>query len=488
MREIKLKVNRHSGKTLMEALLEEGVQLGGTCGGRGTCGKCKASVNGQDVLACKHKVTEDVIVTVDDGGENVTVKTVTIQLPEGFSADQAEEGSYGIAIDLGTTTVVVMLWNLHTGELVDVEAVSNPQRFYGADVISRISFALRAPWNLKRLQSCLVNEVNQTISKLTIRYDIALGQIRKIAVVGNTVMSHLFLGEDVRGLAAHPFTPAFTGSVKAAARELGLAAHEEAEVYIGPNMAGHVGSDITAGVLAWGSLQKGGSRMLLDIGTNGEIFLETEDKTYCCSTAAGPAFEGGALHQGMRGAEGAISGVSVKDGIVHTDVIGGGPAKGICGSGIIDALAVMIETGAMDHFGTMEKPFVLSKENENCDAVTVIQADVREVQMAKAAIAAGCSILLQEGGTTLEKLEEIGIAGAFGSAIHIDRAIRIGLLPKAEVSKFRTLGNAAGLGAAMMLLSEPCRKKAENIAESVEHVELAALTEFQSRYIEEMNF
>ena len=211
MKEIKLKVKTHKGKILAEALSEEGLMTGGTCGGMGTCGKCKATVNGQEVRDCKYRITEDVIVQVPIEREDITVKEAGLRLPEGFVFDKAESGTYGIAIDLGTTTVVVMLWDLAEGRLIDVEAISNPQRFYGADVMSRISFVLRSPWNLKRVQSSLINELNQAISRLVTKYGLRLGQIRKIAAVGNTTMSHLFLGEDITGLAAYPFTPAFTG-------------------------------------------------------------------------------------------------------------------------------------------------------------------------------------------------------------------------------------------------------------------------------------
>jgi len=488
MKKLKLKAEKYKGKTLMEALAEEGVQLAGTCGGRGTCGKCQVKADGRDVLACRQSVTENVTVEVPEHEEDWSAKEGALQLPEGFVCEEAEADTYGVALDLGTTTVVVMLWDLARGILTDVEAVANPQRHYGADVMSRIGFVLRAPWNLKRLQSSLINEVNQTISRLVMKQGIKLGQIRKIAAVGNTAMSHLFLGEDVSGLAGHPFAPAFTGSVTAMAREMGLAAHEEAEVYMAPNIAGHVGSDITAGVLASGYADEDGNRLLLDIGTNGEIVLTSKVKNYCCSAAAGPAFEGSALSHGMRAAEGAVYRVNLAEGNVETETVGGGPARGICGSGIIDALAVMLEGGTMDRFGSIAENFVLAKETESLPAVVVTQQDVREVQMAKAAIAAGCSVLLEKSGLTLEDLEEIGIAGAFGGAIRVESGMKIGLLPETDRSKFRSLGNAAGLGVSMMLLSEKCREKAEQIAVSMEHVELAASTTFQERYIEEMNF
>ena len=490
MKEIKLKVNLYKDKTLQEALSAEGVETGGTCNGTGTCGKCRVKANGKEVLACQYRITEDVTVLVEDGHEDAGVKTATLHLPEGFTADEAEADTYGVAIDLGTTTVVVMLWNLAEAKLVDVEAISNPQRFYGADVMSRIGFVQRAPWNLKRLQSSLINEVNRTISKLLMKHNLKLGQVRRIAVVGNTAMSHFFLGEDVAGLASWPFTQAFTGSVTTTARAMGLAGHEEAEVYVGPNMAGHVGSDITAGILAAGYMEEAsvGNRLFFDIGTNGEIVLTSKVKSYCCSTAAGPAFEGGALHHGMRAAEGAIYKVKLSDGKAEIETVGGAVAKGICGSGIIDALAVMKESGVMDHFGTIDKPFVLAEGDGETDAIEVVQQDVREIQMAKAAIAAGSQMLLEAAGLTLEDIDEIGIAGAFGNAIDLESAKAIGLLPKTESSKTHSLGNSAGLGASMMLLSGKCREKAEHIVASVEHVELAALPAFQMRYIEEMNF
>lgn len=511
MKEIKLKVNAYKDQTIMEALAAEGVQSGGTCGGRGTCGKCRVHANEKDVLACRERITEDVTVLVDDGKEDVNVKVSAVALPEGFSCDEAEAETYGVALDLGTTTIVVMLWNLAEGTLVDVEAVSNPQRVYGADVMSRIGFVQRAPWNLTRLQSSLMNEINQAMSRLMMKHGIDLGQIRKITAVGNTVMSHFFLGEDVSGLASYPFAPSFTGSVVTTARAVGIAAHEEAEVYVGPNIGGHVGSDITAGILAAGYLEDKNieNRLFFDIGTNGEIVLTSKVKSYCCSAAAGPAFEGSALYQGMRAMPGAICNVAVTDGVVHTETIGGEAAKGICGSGIIDAMSVMVKHQVVDVFGRIHSEeeleerwpmgsdlpshiyseegvnhFLLTKE----PAVLVTQQDVREIQMAKAAIAAGSQMLMEEAGLCLNDIAEIGIAGAFGNAIDLSSAKTIGLLPDADTSKMRALGNGAGIGASMMLLSGKCREKAEKIASSIEHVELAASADFQNRYIEEMNF
>lgn len=491
MKEIKIQCDKYIGKTLMEALAEEGVQLAGTCGGMGSCGKCKVNANGQKVLACKERVTEDVTVLVSEGREDFSIKETVGTLPEDFVCDSGEAGCYGVALDLGTTTVVVMLWDLASGTLIDVEAISNPQRFYGADVMSRIGFVLRAPWNLKRLQSCLVNEINQAVSRLIMKHDIELGQIRKIAAVGNTAMSHFFLGEDVSGLGAYPFQPAFTGSVVTTAREMGLAAHEEAEVYVGPNIAGHVGSDITAGVLAAGYMEeaRGDNRLFFDIGTNGEILLAAKEQAYCCSTAAGPAFEGSALQQGMRAVPGAICKVDIVEGVVTVDTVGSEPAVGICGSGMIDAMAAMVKYQVVDSYGRIDGPaevnhFQLTKDPE----VLVTQQDVREIQMAKAAIAAGSQMLMKEAGLSLENLDEVGIAGAFGNAIDIESAKVIGLLPRVDSTKIRTLGNGAGIGASMLLLSEPCREKAEKIAASVKHVELATSTDFQMRYIEEMNF
>lgn len=489
MREIIIRYEQHKNMSLMDALRLEGVQTEGTCGGMGTCGKCQVIANGVPVLACRHQVTEDLKVLVADGKEEVSLKEEGIILPDHFICDEAEPDTYGIAIDLGTTTVVIMLWDLARGSLVDVKAVSNPQKHYGADVMSRIGFTMRAPWNLTRLQSSLMNELNRVISDLIAKHGLKLAQIQKVSAVGNTVMSHLFLGEDVCGLGQYPFQQAFEGSVITTARQIGIAAHEEAEVYVGPNMAGHVGSDITAGVLAAGYMEgERDNRLFIDIGTNGEMLLTCGGKAWCCSTAAGPAFEGSALHQGMRGAEGAVFQVKIEEDEIKAETIGGKPAVGICGSGIIDALAVMMQCGAMDRFGGIAKNFVLTKETETLPAVVVTQQDVRQVQMAKAAIAAGTAELLQKAGLEVKDLKEIGIAGAFGNAIHVESGMAIGLLPETEVSRFRSLGNAAGVGASMLLLSSDCRKKAESIAAAAEHVELAVSTDFQNRYIEKMNF
>lgn len=427
-------------------------------------------------------------------------------------AGDREKDNYGVAVDIGTTTAVVMLWNLADGAMMDVSAVTNPQGAYGADVISRITFAGEAEGNLRVLQKAIIDCINRAITGFEEEDGICSGNIYQMTVVGNTTMSHIFLGIDPAQLAQAPFAPVFTKGVSAAAKDLGLKAFDGAEVYTASNIAGHVGSDITAGIITTDLMDRDKGHLFIDIGTNGEIVLTGNGRAVACSTAAGPAFEGSSISQGMRAARGAIEKVDIREDRVEIGVIGDCEPIGICGSGIIDAVGELIRTGIVDKSGRLlsreklEKKgispavldhvradgkandFVLYQSPDGRSDVVITQKDVREVQLAKAAIAAGITIMMREIGVTLDTLERVSIAGAFGSYIRNASAIHIGLLPKVSEERIVSLGNAAGIGASMILLSARCREEAERDAREIEHIELAGRPDFQDEYMTAMMF
>ena len=411
---------------------------------------------------------------------------------------------YGLAVDIGTTTAVAILWDLTSLRCIGAAARTNPQSLYGADVISRIQHCSMSENGLEDLQACIAGCVKDMTEELCRQHGIDPLRIYRIVAVGNTTMGHLFLGIDPKPLARSPFAPVFVEGQRRRACELNLNVNPLAEVYFLPHMAGHVGADITGVLLSTGIKEKQGAYLAIDIGTNGEILLSHNGKVLVCSTAAGPAFEGACIHKGMRAADGAIERVKPEGNDIAVSTIGDKPAVGICGSGLIDAVAALVKLGVVDASGRMVsasesatlppdiarritehdgKPaFILSGD------VILTQQDIREVQLAKGAIRAGAETLLQSIGLTADRLDEVLLAGAFGSYIDKVSALEIGLLPNLSPDKVSSVGNAAGAGASMALLNEDSRTKAETLAAQVQHIELSANPQFQEKYIEAMGF
>jgi uncharacterized 2Fe-2S/4Fe-4S cluster protein (DUF4445 family) len=418
---------------------------------------------------------------------------------------------YGAAFDIGTTTVVGMLWNLSKVKLIDVIAMTNPQSAYGADVISRITYSMIDGNHLKLLTDKVRDCLNEIITEFTLRHPIDPQNIIKATVVGNTTMSHLFIGMDPSSLARAPFEPAFHGPVEKTAEELGLMMNRSAGVHLLPNIAGHVGSDIVGVLLASEIKKLSGVRLAIDIGTNGEIVLAHNGRMLVCSTAAGPAFEGARIYQGMRAARGSIEGVLIENGEVKVRIIENTEPIGICGSGLIDAVAQMLDAGLVNYKGNIlnaeeaeahdlspdlaarlrkghaGNEFVLVWKDQGEDIV-ITQKDIREVQLAKGAVYGGIVILMQCLGVELPQLEEIMLAGAFGSYINKRSILRIGMVPNAGVDKITHIGNAAGVGACMALLSQAEREQANIQSNEVEHIELALHPDFEREYINAMYF
>lgn len=520
------------GMTVLEVATVCGVDIDGNCSGAGTCGKCKVKVlsensdkpdevekrnltetekKGNFRLACRYKPTCDLVVEVSiaDGAGNR--KTSMIDLPDWFMNNGNAGKGYGIAFDIGTTTVVAMLWNLENTELMDIKAVTNPQSVFGADVISRIMYAGDNPANLAVIHKKIVDCLNVLLEEFAAKHNLNKEDISGITVVGNTTMSHLFAGVDPTALATAPFKPAFLASKRGIARDFGVMAGKDTLLYLLPNIAGHVGSDITAGILATNIMNENKNNLFVDIGTNGEIVLSAKGRTLTCSTAAGPAFEGATIYQGMRAASGAIERVTIQNDDVDIVVIDGLKPTGICGSGIIDAVAQLLKNKIIDQTGKFVKAenlldqgcsegiakrlrinahgkeFVLAYV-EDGDDIVITQKDVREVQLAKAAIYAGIKILMKELGVEEPDLDKVSIAGAFGNYIDKESALIIGLLPDISIEKIVSVGNAAGVGASLALLSGGLQNEAEKIACEAEHLELADHEGFQDEYLNAMSF
>ncbi|MFU8793936.1 MAG: ASKHA domain-containing protein [Dethiobacteria bacterium] len=423
------------------------------------------------------------------------------------------EQLYGVAFDIGTTTIVGSLLDLKTASVIAVAAVTNPQNIYGADVISRITHASQTEDGLKQLQDKVIEAVNKIIHDLLRQTKIARDRIYEIIAVGNTTMSHLFMGIDPTYLAPAPFIPAYSKALEVEAAELGIRINQAGRVIFLPNIAGYVGSDTVGVILAAELDLPGDNCAAIDIGTNGELVLRANDKLMACSTAAGPAFEGAQIKQGMRAAAGAIETVSyINDGI-ELKMIDDAPACGICGSGLIDAASALLDAGLVEPSGRFVNPeenpdkipaqfkdrlrrgnggyeFVLvsGKESDTGEDIVISQGDLRELQLAKGAINAGLMILLKEADISENDLDRVLLAGAFGNYVRRESALGIGLLPQIPAEKIIAIGNAAGDGARMALASLTMRKRAFELSKTVKHMELSTRPDFQEFFVDALPF
>ena len=406
--------------------------------------------------------------------------------------------NFGLAFDIGTTTVVGSLIDLDTGNRIATKAILNPQTIYGDDVISRVSYLQNNSKGLLNLQRKIVGGINEIVDYLVNSTSVKRENIYEITLVGNTVMQHLLSGVNPLNLALYPYVPVTQDPINLKSYRLGLKINPLANIYVFPNIAAFVGGD-TVGVILATEMHKinNKTKLAIDIGTNGEIVLSHEGKLVAASTAAGPAFEGSRISHGMWAQDGAIEKARLKDGEVIIDVIGGGRPTGICGSGLIDAISEFYKEGIIDRSGRI-KPvkeqsrlwrnrivedeeggrFILWEDGEK-SSIFISQKDIREFQLAKAAIYTGIKILLDKLEVKRENVEEVLIAGAFGNYINLESAYNVGLLPKFPNSKVKNVGNAAILGAIKALLSKKSRQEAEKIPHLVRYVELAATTNFQ---------
>ena len=419
--------------------------------------------------------------------------------------------AFGLAVDVGTTSVVTSLMELASGEQLASVSSLNPQAVFGGDLMSRIAFAQFDAGNLRKLQTRIIGLLNQHIEQVCRDSGVLAKWIYKVAIVGNTCMHHMLLGIDPSYVGLAPYAPVMRHPLTLAARELYLKVNPEARVCLLPIVAGFVGADAVGVALATRMDESSEIRIAVDIGTNGEVLLGSREHLWACSAPAGPALEGAQIRHGMRAALGAIDRVSFdgRDLTLHT--IGEAAAQGICGSGLIDAIAVLLDASVIDWTGLIdldhldrlplalaarvikrgdERAVILARPGEHgaTQELLLTQDDVRQVQLCKGAIASGAAMLQRIAGVPEDKVAELMLAGGFGNYLSIASAIRIGLIPAVPESKVRYVGNAALLGAQLALLSETERQHAEQIARHIEHVSLAAHPDFQDVFVDCMNF
>jgi uncharacterized 2Fe-2S/4Fe-4S cluster protein (DUF4445 family) len=404
----------------------------------------------------------------------------------------------GLAIDLGTTKVAGYLIDLSDGRTLAAKGIMNPQISYGEDIISRVTAAVHSADNARALQKLAVDAINELCTDLCAEAGTKPQEILESVVVGNTAMHHLFLRLPVKQLVLSPFVPAVSRALEVKAGELGLNIRPGVYVYLLPNIAGFVGADHVSVLLATGAWRAKETTVALDIGTNTEVSLIHKGKIVTTSCASGPAFEGGHIKYGMRAATGAIERLRVDGGRIQYQTIDGAAPVGICGSGMLDALAQLYLAKIIDAGGRIignrprvrtykrQREFILvsKEERKGKPAITITQHDVRELQLAKAAIRTGIQILLEMSSCTEYDIEQVIIAGAFGTYIDMASAVAIGMLPALPLSRFRQVGNAAGMGAKLALISLESRAEAEAIASRVGYVELASSPSFQPTFVQ----
>jgi uncharacterized 2Fe-2S/4Fe-4S cluster protein (DUF4445 family) len=443
--------------------------------------------------------------------------TITVAGRELTRIEQGDTtaANYGVAFDIGSTTVVGYLIDLNSGAEIGAASDLNYQARFGDDLIARLSRAQHNPDGLRQMHELIVAQLNDLLRRLAADNDIDLTQINEMTIVGNMAMHHFLIGLDSTFLGLAPYAPVTRDALTITAGELGLALHPESQVYVLPNVAGFVGSDTVGVILAGGLHQREGVYLAVDVGTNGEIALAASGTLVACSSPAGPAFEGARIKMGMRAAQGAIDHVRLAGDDLAFSVIGGGPPIGICGSALIDITAVLLQAGLLTWRGHLlakdqlspavpatlrerlveaqksrDTYFVVTRAGEQGAQREIIftQQDIREFQMAKGAIRAGEMVLQQQMGISDEDLDGVLLAGAFGTFINLENAREVNLVPDIPLERLQSVGNAAGVGARLALISTKERLAAERIGRSTDHIQLSGLDSFQKAFIHAMRF
>lgn len=526
-----VKVSENS--TVMEALKKAGIFLDAPCGGQGTCGKCLVSITDSSGThtkkACRTQITENLLVSTKGSAltHRILLSAVSRSVPlrPVLPVQPDTPNCCMAAFDIGTTTIAAYLLDSRTGQELCTASALNPQAAYGADVISRANYALEH--GEEALTRCIRLALSSLLETLVQKAGIQSQEVYQICLVGNTCMHHLYFGLPLNSLVLAPYMPAQKKLRVEKAADFGFSAHKEAELIFLPVIAGFVGADTIGCLLSVRPDRKEEISLILDIGTNGELVLGNRNRLVCCSTAAGPAFEGAKIECGMRGAQGAIDHVFLADGAIKYTVLSGTVPKGICGSGLIDLIAVLRRLGLIDETGRLltsaeaeELFFEISQDPSQSSetdlrfpgaeqlkshltdihdmpaflpdpaypSVYLTQKDIREVQLAKGAISAGILLLEKALGINHDQVGQVYIAGAFGNYMDPASACAMGLLPGALSDRIRPIGNAAGEGAKIALLNAEERQITEKLMDQVEFLELATMPEFQDFFIDELEF
>ncbi len=546
----KKEVEIRSDETVMQALRKDGYEIEGPCNGQGICGKCRIRVeNPADVPQTPHRRISE--TEAREKGIRLACRLIppgdiTVHLPDDFSVDArilegehlegielkpaavvvsrkdaywlqyagedaevilqkwgAQFSAKGLAIDVGTTTLVATLFCLVTGKELSTASSINPQTKFGHDILSRIQKGSTEE-GLAEVAGVVRKELNRLVQTVCKKSNAVVDEILDVVIGGNTTMLTLAAAINPESLGRLPFTVGIKGGASYAAKDFGLDVNPAGRVYVPPIVHAFVGSDITAGVLACDCLEKKKPSLFVDVGTNGEMGINNDGRFIVASTAAGPAFEGMGVSCGIRAVPGAVEAAYFDGETIDIKTIDAQPARGICGSGIIDMAAALLKSGVVNPSGRMKTPD-LKKDVQVAvaehlqliedqpvfniaDGVFFSQADIRQLQLAKGAIRTGIDMLMSEANVTAEDLEDITLAGAFGYHLRPDSLATIGLIPDKLAHKVRFAGNTSKTGCAMMLINASLREYLEKQVQRVEHLPLAEKISFQKLFIENLNF
>lgn len=497
-----LQCDHREGETLLEALRRQSVFLTALCAGRGVCGKCRVRVT-EGELAPTREDRATLAADLIEAGWRLACTArpegdLTIALPEDEAdtfrvlgakgSGKRSAGAVRIAIDVGTTTLALALIDARTGSMLDVYTAVNRQRSFGADVISRIEAANNG--SLAALRDCIREDLARGIASLLPG---GCENLSQIAVAGNTTMLHLLMGHSCRTLGVSPFDPVELYPADRTVRELlGGRVDSDAPARLLPGISTFVGADIVGGLLRCGFDRLEEPWLLIDLGTNGEMALGTKDRLLCTSTAAGPAFEGGNILWGTGGVSGAIDSVSISENRASVTTIGGAPACGICGTGVIGAAAALVESVLVDDTGLLaddyfDEGYPLATAADG-RPIVFTQKDVREIQLAKAAVRAGMETLILRAGLSASDIRRVCLAGGFGAKLDVSRAVAIGLLPAELEGVVEAVGNTSLDGAALYMAEADAPGRALALAKHAQELSLAADLDFQRLYVDYMYF
>lgn len=502
-----IEISVPTGTTLSAAARSAGLWIDSPCGGNGTCGKCEVSVvsNGQSrrALACQSRVEADCVVTLPDRMDTFALSNGSahaVKFEPYHTPASSDDGACFACFDLGTTTIVCYLLDAKDGSQIAVAARQNPQTAYGADVMTRANHALAAG-SSNELKHCVTAALNELIQTAVKQTDRSAQQVALISIVGNTVMLHLLLGYPLMQLVCAPYHAHSTQRLVLSAGELSINAHPNAKALIAPAIGGFVGADTVACLSATEFDRIAAPALLIDIGTNGELALTDGTRRVCCSTAAGPAFEGANISCGMRAERGAVDHVWIDAGELRYSTIGQSPARGICGSGLIELVAMLLSVGAVEESGRFAAESPLNRQFVSLDdgsraflvaegerRVTLSQKDVRELQLGKAAIRAGIEVLLDTLSLRADQVERVLLAGAFGAHLSPEALCGIGLFPAEFSTHVQSVGNAAGEGAKLYARNFAQFDESEPLARGTEYIELTVSPAFTKYYIDAMAF
>ena len=465
------------GTAISDAAIKAGVSIKIPCGGNGRCGKCAVTVGHQLVLACRTPVQDGMIVTIPEDYAGKVIAATDHR--ESVSDDVSPlEGRYGLAVDIGTTTVAAEIIDLRNGRTIYRSADMNLQRARGEDVLARIQYSEEG--GTSELKDLVIKTINDLISGCK---EIEPSSIDVAYIAGNTAMTHLFLGVDPSPIRLPPFEPVFK-EAESTGKECGLNINPCARVICMPSVASYVGGDITSDIVDSGMDKASGLSLLIDVGTNGEVALGDAEMMLTCSSSAGPAFEGSQMTSGMLGREGAIDSVRIDDGKLEFTVIGDAEPKGICGSGIIDLVAQLFLNGMIDGRGNFtEKAKAVDGVFTVTKGIVITQSEIQNVIMTKAAIYSAARTMVRSLGIEFGDLDKIYIAGGFGNFINMESAISIGLFPDTDRSKYEYLGNASLSGAKHALMSQTFRERIDEVFPRMTYVDLGSDPVFFDEYM-----